>query len=232
MFRIWTMRLLCWFVFAGLLTACKKKDLNDPVIIIEGDNPLFIGLGGTWEIPPYSASDIEDGDLTADVIIDNSEINTGQISEWHVVFSVSDNAGNRAIDTLYVNVGMDIDAYIGEYVVDEIRDIDGDGILGEADVTDEIAAFTITIEAGPEENSLIISNFGNYGNGVETVMEFYGNLNDQITLDTFIPDADGIHLTGNGQVTTGTLSSIIIDFDYEAEDGAIEVPCEAQFTKI
>lgn len=221
----------CW-LFASLLVACKKKDMNAPLIIIEGENPLFIELGGTWVLPAYSASDIEDGDLTADVQIANAEINTGQIAAWEVVFSVSDQDGNKAFDTLFVNIGMGATAYTGDYSVNEIRDVDGDGILGEADVTDEVAAYTISISAGPEENALIIDNLGDYGKGVETIVYFNGELNEQLSLDTFIPDEDGIHLEGTGEVVTGTSESVIIQFDYDAEDGDITVPCEAEFIKL
>lgn len=206
--------------------------MNAPVIIIEGDNPLFLELGGAWVLPAYSASDIEDGDLTADVQIENAEINTGQIAVWQVLFSVSDQDGNKAFDTLTVNIGMGVTAYAGDYMVNEIRDVDGDGILGEADVTDEVASYTISISAGPEENALIIDNLGDYGKGVETIVYFNGLLNEELSLDTFIPDEDGIHLEGTGEVVNGTTESVTIQFDYDAEDGGITVPCEAEFTKL
>lgn len=228
--RIWLRCLMCGLVIAAF-TGCGKKDLNDPVIVIEGDNPLFLALGSEWVLPPYSASDMEDGDLTDEVTIENENVLTDQIGEWNVVFSVSDNAGNRASDTLHVYVGMDLAAYAGDYTVEEIRDVDGDGILGEADVIDEIAGYAISITAGPEQNSLLIDNLGDYGNGVETILYFAGNLKDQLSLDDFIPDDDGIHLTGSGMVTTGSISSVIISFEYEAEDGGLSVPCESQFIK-
>ena len=64
-----------------IFTGCNTEDLTTPTIVLEGDSPYYIVLGETWEEPGYTATDNEDGDITANVKVDSSAINLNEIGE-------------------------------------------------------------------------------------------------------------------------------------------------------
>lgn len=211
-------------IFAG----CSGEDLSTPVIVIDSDNPLNIEVGTTWDAPTYTATDDEDGDITANVVVDDSEVNTSEIGTYDVTYTVSDDAGNTAIETLTVNVTMGESSYSGLYSVHEECDMDEDGIFGEIG---EIFDYTVTISGGGGTNELLFSNFGGYGTTVVAVVTFDGTLNDLLDVDYDLPGT-GIHFSGDGEVTLGTTTDVEFTFDYQAEDGGTIVPCNAVYTKL
>jgi subtilisin-like proprotein convertase family protein len=76
-----------------------------PVIALSGNNPLEIFVGGTYNEPGYSATDNVDGNITANVLVNDSSVNTGIVGSYLVTYNVSDNAGNAATTaTRTVNV--------------------------------------------------------------------------------------------------------------------------------
>ena len=117
-----------------IFTGCNTEDLTTPTIVLEGDSPYYIVLGETWEEPGYTATVNEDGDITANVKVDSSAINLNEIGEYEVSYTVTDEAGNTGVETRIVRVVVGSANYLGSYQVNEICDIDGDGVLGEADV--------------------------------------------------------------------------------------------------
>ncbi len=211
-------------VFMG----CNGEDLSTPVIVIDADNPLNIELGTSWTPPTYTATDDEDGDITANVTVDDSEVNTSEIGSYDVTYTVSDGAGNTAIETLVVNVTMSKAAYTGIYTVHEECDMDADGNYGEVG---EVFDYSVTISAGGGADELVFSNFGGYGDAVIAVVTFSGELNDVLDVDYDLAGTS-IHFSGDGVVTLGTTSDIKFDFDYQAEDGGTIIPCNAKFTKL
>jgi hypothetical protein len=73
-------------------------DREAPRIVLYGDNPLTISLGGTYVEPGYMSDDNLDGLLTDEVIVDTSDINTEEAGTYTVTYNVSDSAGNPAIE--------------------------------------------------------------------------------------------------------------------------------------
>jgi subtilisin-like proprotein convertase family protein len=67
-----------------------------PIITLSGNNPLEIYVGGTYSEPGYSATDNVDGNITANVSVNASLVNTSNVGSYSVTYNVSDNAGNAA----------------------------------------------------------------------------------------------------------------------------------------
>ncbi len=80
---------------------------TSPVIVLEGDNPVVIEVGGMYVDPGYTASDEEDGDITDDVVVDFGTLNTLVAGEYDVLYSVEDSAGAVATATRKVIVKDD-----------------------------------------------------------------------------------------------------------------------------
>ncbi len=79
-------------------------DTNAPVISLVWSTPVNIVKNATYVDAGATASDIEDGDLTANITTVNP-VNTGVIWTYNVTYNVSDAAGNAATQvTRVVNV--------------------------------------------------------------------------------------------------------------------------------
>lgn len=214
------------------ITSCGTEDLSTPVIVLDGDDPFIVELGDTYTDPGFTATDDEDGDISANVTVDDSDVDTEEIGEYSVEYTVTDEAGNVGTATRTVRVVMGKADYLGTYQVHEICDMDGDGVLGEPGVAYEINDYTVTVTSGGDANELLFANFGAYGTGVIVPVYFVGDLNDDLTVDDYMLPGTSIYFNADGVITTGTTAAIEFDLDYTAEDGAVTVPCEATFEKL
>lgn len=80
-------------------------DTEPPVITLNGPNPTNLDVGYTYTELGATAIDNVDGDLSSDIVIDNSDVNTNQTGIYKVYYTVSDKAGNEAQKIRNVNVG-------------------------------------------------------------------------------------------------------------------------------
>ncbi len=76
-----------------------------PVISLLGPNPMNLELDESYIDPGVTAMDDPEGDLTAFVVVDDTEVNTASDGTYSVYYTVSDSAGNRALNTRMVIVG-------------------------------------------------------------------------------------------------------------------------------
>ncbi len=76
---------------------------DSPVIEILGNNPLSINQGQSFVDPGATASDAQDGDLTAMIDVD-SNVNVQIAGSYRVIYSVSDTAGQTTAATRNVTV--------------------------------------------------------------------------------------------------------------------------------
>ena len=82
-------------------------DTTPPVITIIGDNPLEINIGEDYTEFGATATDDIDGDITQDIIIDGSNINTTLQGNYTVTYSVSDSSNNLTSEIREVIVIVD-----------------------------------------------------------------------------------------------------------------------------
>lgn len=215
-----------------MFTGCGVDDLSTPTIVLDGDDPMIVDLGGSYTDPGFTATDDEDGDISANVVVDDTDVNTDEIGEYEVSYTVTDDAGNVGTTTRIVRVVMTKAAYAGIYNVHEICDMDGDGIYGEAGVPYEINDYVVTISSGGDPDELIFENFGAYGVEVVVPVFFQGDLNDELIVDDYNLPGTTIYFNADGVITTGEVGITEFDFDYTAQDGAVIAPCQAQFEKL
>ena len=80
-------------------------DTTPPVITLVGSNPQDITIGASYNELGATATDNIDGDLTANIAIDASSVNTLVLGSYTVTYDVTDLAGNNATQvTRTVNV--------------------------------------------------------------------------------------------------------------------------------
>ena len=77
------------------LSVTAISDTNIPVITLLGDNPVTVIQDTTYTDAGATASDIEDGDLTASIIVTGS-VDTSTLGTYVLTYNVQDAAGNFA----------------------------------------------------------------------------------------------------------------------------------------
>ncbi len=78
------------------------SDNTPPVIALLGDNPLELTVGDTYVEPGATANDDIDGDISGNIVIDNSAVNTAAEGSYQVTYNVMDAAGNPATEVIRV----------------------------------------------------------------------------------------------------------------------------------
>ncbi|MBI2433109.1 MAG: DUF5011 domain-containing protein [Candidatus Hydrogenedentes bacterium] len=66
-----------------------------PAIELMGDNPMFLLKGTDYAEPGYTATDPQDGDITASVVVEGA-VNPDQVGQYILTYSVADKEGNEA----------------------------------------------------------------------------------------------------------------------------------------
>ncbi|MCF6229899.1 MAG: DUF5011 domain-containing protein, partial [Gammaproteobacteria bacterium] len=102
------------FFAVSLLAACSSGGENDsggavdetvPEITLLGENPLDLSVGGTYTESGATASDNVDGDITSNIVIAGTTVDTAAVGTYVVTYNVNDAAGNAAVQvTRTVNV--------------------------------------------------------------------------------------------------------------------------------
>ncbi len=78
------------------ITLVVLRDNVVPTITLNGANPQLIVLGNSYSELGASATDNIDGDLSSEIIIDSSAVNTNALGDYNVYYNVDDSAGNSA----------------------------------------------------------------------------------------------------------------------------------------
>ena len=71
-------------------------DTGKPIITLTGDNPQTIHFGMAYTELNATATDLVDGELTGNIVIDSSAVNTDRVGDYSVTYDVTDDAGNPA----------------------------------------------------------------------------------------------------------------------------------------
>jgi len=186
-----------WFqnamwIMAGvvLFSSCQQDDTEKPIITLNGDKTMYVNLGDTWQDPGATANDNKDGNLTSQITVTGT-VNTNQVGEYTLIYTVSDEAGNTATETRTVYVKAD--RLAGTYSVTASVTGPGQGIY---DYTENITASSV------DYNKLIITNFSGYSNLVVNAFVSGPNISVDQTA-TYDWDDDGTAT----QATISTQSS-------------------------
>jgi hypothetical protein len=75
-----------------------------PEITLLGTNPQVIEGGDAYVEAGATATDHEDGNLTASIVIDATAVDTSKVGDYDVEYSVTDSFGNTTIETRTVRV--------------------------------------------------------------------------------------------------------------------------------
>ena len=77
---------------------------NYPTLTLTGDNPIQTALGQAYQDPGASASDEEDGDITANIQADVSNVDTSTLGTYTVSYTITDSGGREVTATRTVQL--------------------------------------------------------------------------------------------------------------------------------
>ena len=78
---------------------------NAPVITLLGSNPVNLAVGDSYTDAGATATDIEDGNITANIVVGGDTVDTDTAGTYVITYDVTDSAGNAAVQvTRTVNV--------------------------------------------------------------------------------------------------------------------------------
>jgi hypothetical protein len=103
-----------------IFSACEVEDLDNPVItLVGGDMEIVLNDPAGFTEPGFAATDEQDGDLTAQVIVTGT-VDVTKIGSYEISYSVSDNAGNKTTAKRIVDVIVKQSTYLGVWTVNEV----------------------------------------------------------------------------------------------------------------
>jgi len=120
----------------------EDNDTTPPVLTLKGANSLKLKVGDTYTEPGATAKDDRDGDISAKIKIGGDIVNTAKAGTYTIIYTVSDNAGNRSETTRDVIVS-DVVVNLGDHwklVVDGrmLKHADGTGFFWMGDTAWEM----------------------------------------------------------------------------------------------
>lgn len=129
------MRNLLLFVFISLmfLFSCKQKDTQEPMIFLNGDNPMIVTLNSMWEDPGATVDDNFDGSSIQNTITVTHNIDisgppngsgpTKTTGTYQVTYTAKDKSDNVATVVRTVIVANSSELYATKYETNINADI-------------------------------------------------------------------------------------------------------------
>jgi len=189
------------FLLAGtvIFTSCKKDDITDPVVTLNGNSEMTVSLQGTFTDPGATADDNKDGAITPTT---TGSVNTNLKGVYEITYTATDAAGNSASVTRRVTVVNDADGLNGSYSVAGTQTAGGSGTYT---YTQNITASTT------RNNRIIFGKFGDYAGNTSIYADIIGGSSIDMPSQTAImvgnPAANRTFSgTGNKSGSTLTLT--------------------------
>lgn len=173
---------------------------SKPVIILIQGDTVNHSLNSPWFDPGFTASDVEDGDLTSQVQV-TGNVNINLQGNYVLTYSVTDSDGETTTRNRQVRVVNDVAYFNGNYTVSQIGT--------------PIVIFTTTIAASNTDNNhFTIYKIGN--NFQADPYLIYNNNNDSVVMppQTFLVSGVLNKTFAGGGVRTYVNQKVTIDLYY------------------
>jgi len=198
------------------VTKADPPDTTAPVITLNGDNPQTIEVGTAYTELNATATDNTDGDISANIVIDSTAVDTDIVGSYSVTYDVSDAAGNAATTEIRTVEVVDTTAPVITLNGDNPMTVDQGATYTEpgATVTDNVdTGLTVTI-TGTVDTSTVGDYELNYdvtdtaGNAAVTVIRTVSVTSTTGTQTGHFTDSDVAGLTYTTDTLTGTTDAL------------------------
>jgi glucose/arabinose dehydrogenase/PKD repeat protein len=156
-----------WVGDAETIIVTAAGTNTPPTITLLGANPLNLNVGDTYTDPGATASDTEDGDLTASIVVGGDTVDTATVGTYNVTYDVTDSGSLVApTETRVVNVS-DVSGPFNPVHTSSIPDID-------PSLTGDTVTITTTITNTGSAGSMLV-DLELYDEGIQVAQEIYDN---------------------------------------------------------
>lgn len=163
-----------------------------PVISLNGSNPVNAYIGEAYLDAGATASDAEDGDISANIVFDSTAVNTSFAGSYNVLFSVTDSDGNTSTASRVVNV-----------------------ITGDIPVLSLTGSSSLVLHTGETYIEQGATAFDTEDGDITSNVVITGSVNTSVT-GTYTIDYDVSDSNGNAAATlTRTITVIVADGNAE-----------------
>lgn len=208
---------------ALLFTGCAKEDITPPVVTLIGNANIDHILQSTYTDQGATATDDEDGDLTASITVDLTILNENQTGTYILTYEAVDAAGNVGSATRTVRVYNEAENLAGSYSVTDISPFPSGGSFN----------YTETISASSTVNNRILTTeFGGYVNA-PVYMDISGT-SITIPSQTYtcgIPATSTTFQNAPAASTVGTGTPTVLTVNYKETIGLNDVIAQGTYTK-
>jgi surface protein len=171
---------------------------NTPVITILGSSPITVELGEIYTDAGATATDVEDGNITANIATVNP-VDTSIIGTYIVTYNVTDSHGNQATEvTRTVEVVDSISPVLSEITpIDTTKDTTPNYTFNTSEagtITYTGSCDSTTTNATTGNNTITLNelNPGTYNNCTIKVTDSAGNASTPLTMSTFTIEEDEV----------------------------------------
>jgi hypothetical protein len=195
-------------------------DTQPPVITLLGDNPQSIPAGTPYVELGATATDNYDGDVTGDIVVDASGVDTSVAGSYSVSYTVEDSSGNtaevfRTVNVVIVNLppvvtnpGAQITAAGLEATLQIVAsDPDGDGLTYGASGLPPGLSISPT---GLISGIVPLDNAGTYPVTVTVTDDGTPNLSGEATFVWIVTDDNQAPLAANDQYEVDELGTLVV----------------------
>ena len=211
----------------AVLAGLAAPDTQPPVITLLGSSSVTVEGGDAYVEPGAVALDDVDGDISADVVIDASAVDTSTPGTYVVTYDVSDAAGNAAVQVIRTVEVVDTTAPVITLVGDDPQMVEGGDPYSEqgataSDIVDGDLSTVIVIDSSAVDISTpglylvtydVSDAAGNAALRVTRTVEVVDTTAPVITLvgdDPFFVEVDSVY------EDPGATASDIVDGDLSA----------------
>ncbi len=194
--------LVALFGSSLLLTSCGEEDTTGPVISFEGDDPIIVEFGSSFNAEDYpaTATDDEDGDVT---VTTTDDVNTNTLGDYYITYTATDKEGNSTTKRRGVSVVPHSGMFTGQWAMN-------DGL-----------AYTMQVAAGSANNKVLATNFAGLNNAVGVVLEFANDGSITIPSQSVISSDPDFNCTasGSGNISNDG-STLTLTYTLDWDDGS------------
>ena len=151
-----------------IVRVVKEADTEAPVIILKGASEITLTRGTSYTEYGATATDNEDGDITGNIEINTSEVNTSVVGIYEVRYNVNDASGNSAIEIkrivkiveesltkLVPTIGSEIIMGVYNHLTIDIQVLDTN--IKEIEIADSLTNWTVDVVDGSANKELEVA---------------------------------------------------------------------------
>ncbi len=204
------------------------EDHTVPEITLLGDDPYNTPAGHPYEEPNATAFDNLDGNISALIVIDSSEVNISKLGDYNVTYNVTDSEGNIAVEVNRTVRVVDTEGPIITLIGDTVQDVKKGTPYVEYNATAEDAYDGNVTDDIVIDDSLVDTDTEGDYNVTYNVDDSLGNPADEVIRVVHVRD---FNIKKTGQTASYDSDGNQVTDNSVKDDGEYEAGVDTNYTR-